>query len=332
MSTPSKTAVAGGPQPAPPSPPPDGPGRQRARTIPWSKITPYLLITPALVMELLIHIVPMLAGIGMSFLELTQFYIARWTQAPFAGTRNYRAAFDLSGSLGLSVLQSFLITVLFTVLVVGISWLIGMSASVVLQRSFRGRGVLRTLFLVPYALPAYAGIITWSFLLQRDNGLVNQVLTSLRIVDEPTFWLLGTNAFISTTIVTIWQMFPFAFLMTMAGMQSIPEELYQAAALDGASVWQQLRHVTLGMLRPINSVLLLLLTLWTFREFNTPYVLFGSNPPESVNLLSVHIYDSSFLNWNFGFGAAMSVLMLLFLLVVAGVWMLLSNRGRRRAA
>jgi multiple sugar transport system permease protein len=118
----------------------------------------------------------------------------------------------------------------------------------------------------------------------------------------------------------------------MAGMQSIPEELYQAAALDGASVWQQLHHVTLGMLRPINSVLLLLLTLWTFREFNTPYVLFGSSPPESVNLLSVHIYDSSFLNWNFGFGAAMSVLMLLFLLVVAGVWMLATNRGRRRAA
>jgi multiple sugar transport system permease protein len=118
-----------------------------------------------------------------------------------------------------------------------------MSAALVLQRSFRGRGALRTLFLVPYALPIYAGVITWSFM------------------DHATFWLVGNNAFLSMAVVAIWRSWPFAFLMLMAGMQNISEEVYDAASVDGAGTWQQVRHITLGSLRPVNVVLLLLLFL-----------------------------------------------------------------------
>jgi multiple sugar transport system permease protein len=297
----------------------------------WRRFTPYLLILPAIVLELLIHVLPMVVGIWMSFIELTQFFITNWGEAPFAGLGNYRVALDFSGPLGTQLLQSFGRTLLFAVLVVGISFAFGISAALALQRFGRGRGLLRTLFLVPYALPAFAGIITWKFVLQRDNGLLNELLTTLHITDDRTFWLIGGNAFVSLIVVSIWQQWPFAFLMTMAGMQVIPDDVYEAAAIDGASTWQQVRHITLGMMRPINATLLLLLFLWTFREFNTPFVLFGATPPESANLITMHIYNSSFITWNFGLGSAMSVLLMLFLVLVAGTWALWNRKVNRDA-
>ena len=304
----------------------------RRRRPPWKGATPYLLVLPAVVLELLIHIIPMLVGIWMSFIQLTQFFIANWSQAPFVGLDNYKIALNFSSSIGQALFHSFTVSILYTLIVVGLAWLFGMSAAAVLQSGFRGRGGLRTLFLVPYSLPIYAGVITWSFMLQRDNGLVNHVLVNnLHILGSSPFWLIGNNAFFSMAIVALWRSWPFAFLMIMAGMQSIPDEVYQAAAVDGASVWQQLRHITLGMLRPVNVVLILMLFLWTFNDFNTPFVLFGATPPPSADLISIHIYDNSFINWNFGLGAAMSVLLLLFLLVVTGTYLLITNRRSRRA-
>jgi multiple sugar transport system permease protein len=298
----------------------------------WNRWTPYLLILPAIVLELLIHVVPMVVGFWMSFIQLTQFYITNWAAAPFAGWGNYEVALDFNSSQGEQLLSSFGVTLAFTILVVGISWVFGMSASIVLQRSFRGRGILRTLFLVPYALPAYAGIITWKFIFQRDNGLLNELIVNdLHLTSDPPFWLIGGNAFIALVVVAIWQQWPFAFLMTMAGMQSIPEDLYQAASIDGASIWQQIRHITLGMMKPINMVLILLLFLWTFRDFNTAFVLFGAVPPDSANLLTVNIYSNSFINWNFGLGSAMSVLLMAFLVLVAGAWALINRRVNRDA-
>lgn len=306
--------------------------RRRRRPPSWGRATPYLLVLPAVLLELLIHIVPMLVGVWMSFVKLTQFFIANWRLAPYAGLDNYRVALDFSGPLGRDLLHSFTVTVIYTVIVVGLAWAFGMSAALVLQRSFRGRGALRTLFLVPYALPIYAGIITWSFILQRDNGLLNHVLqTNLHVLDHATFWLVGNNAFVSMTVVAIWRSWPFAFLMLMAGMQSIPEEVYDAAAVDGAGTWQQVRHITLASLKPVNVVLLLMLFLWTFNDFNTPFVLFGATPPKSADLISIHIFGNSFVNWNFGLGSAMSVLLLLFLLVVTGAYLVLTNRRSRRA-
>jgi len=304
----------------------------RRRLFTWTRATPFLLIAPAIIFELLVHVIPMIVGVWMSFIQLTQFFITNWTKAPFVGLNNYRISVDFNGPLGQQLLSSFGLTLVFTILVVGVSFGFGMSASLVLQRSFRGRGLLRTVFLIPYALPAYAGIITWKFILQRDTGLLNEILVNnLHVFDDAPFWLIGDNAFWSLVIVSVWQQWPFAFLMTMAGMQSINQDLYQAASIDGATVWQQIRHITLGIMKPINAVLLLLLFLWTFREFNTPFVLFGAAPSDSANLLVMNIYQSSFLQWNFGLGAAMSVLLMLFLIVVAGLWALWNRRISRDA-
>ena len=290
---------------------------------------PYLLLLPALILELLVHLVPMVIGIVMSFKELTQFYIRDWGTAPWSGLGNYKVSVDFDAPVGEALLHSFFVTVGFTLLSVGLCWLIGTAAAVFMQDTFRGRGLLRALFLVPYALPVYAAVITWVFMFQHDNGLVNHVLhDQLHLTDKPSFWLIGDNSFYSLVIVTVWRTWPFAFLCITAGMQSIPSDLYEAAALDGAGVLGQLRHVTLPLLRPVNRVLVLVLFLWTFNDFTTPYTLFGKAAPRQADLISIHIYQSSFITWNFGSGSAMSVLLLLFLLVVTAVYLLATSRGR----
>ncbi|HWC23774.1 MAG TPA: sugar ABC transporter permease [Flexivirga sp.] len=295
------------------------------------RLTPYLLIAPAILLELLIHLLPMVVGVWMSFVGLTQAYIANWSTAPWKGLSGYKVALDFSSPIGNSFLHSFGVTCLYTVLVVGISWSFGMAAALVLHRSFRGRGFFRTLFLVPYAMPIYTGIMTWSFMLQRDNGLVNHVLKSLGLTNGDSFWLIGSNAFWSMVAVAVWRSWTFAFLMLLAGLQNIPDDVYDAAAVDGAGIWKQIRYITLPGLRPVNLVMVLMLFLWTFNDFNTPFVLFGAQPPKSADTISVHIYGASFVNWDFGFGSAMSVLLLLFLLVVTGIYLLVFNRRSRRA-
>jgi multiple sugar transport system permease protein len=306
-------------------------GRQRKpRRAGWW--LPYALLAPAVIFELVIHVVPMVTGIWMSFLKLTKMFISNWGNAPVIGLDNYKVALDFNSAVGAGLLKSFLITVAFTILVVAISWGLGMAAGVALQKTFRGRAIFRTLFLIPYALPMYAGVIAWKFMLQKDTGAVNHFLfDNLGLAGDKPFWLIGDNAFISVVIVAIWRLWPFAFLMLMAGLQSIPNDVYEASAVDGAKPWRQWWHITLPMLRPVNMVLVLVMFLWTFNDFNTPFVLFGNAQPPAGDLISFHIYNASFLTWNFGSGAAMSVLLLLFLLVVSGLYLIFMNRRKDNA-
>jgi multiple sugar transport system permease protein len=307
------------------SAPPPAPRRRRRGSL------PYLLLLPAIVLELLIHIIPMLAGVGISFLQLTLFYLRNWQAAPFAGVSNYAVSLNFSAATGQALLQSFTVTISYTVIVLAVAWVFGMAGAVFTQRAFRGRGLVRTLFLIPYALPVFASVITWNFMLQRDTGMLNQLLVSLHLVHSRPFWLIGQNSFWSLVVVQIWRTWPFAFLILTAGLQSIPADLYEAAALDGAGMLGQVRHVTLPMLRPVNRVLLLVLFLWTFNDFSVPFTLFGSAPPAQADIISIHIYENSFVSWNFGTGSAMSVLLLLFLLLVTGVY-LAAGRWRERHA
>ncbi len=304
--------------------------KRRRRAAGWW--LPYALLAPAIIFELVIHVIPMFTGIWMSFLKLTKAFIANWGNAPFTGLKNYQVALDFNGAVGASLLQSFLITCGFTILVVGISWALGMAAAVALQKKFWGQGFFRTLFLVPYALPMYAGIIAWKFMLQKDTGAFNHFLyDNLGISGDKPFWLIGDNAFAAVVVVAIWRLWPFAFLMLMAGLQSIPTDVYEASAVDGAKPFRQWRSITLPMVRPVNMVLVLVMFLWTFNDFNTPFVLFGNAQPPAGDLISFHIYNASFLTWNFGSGAAMSVLLLLFLLLVTGIYLLVLNRRSKRA-
>lgn len=293
---------------------------------------PYALLVPAAIFELCIHLVPMVIGVWMSFVKLTRFFISNWRSAPFAGFNNYKIAVDFSGPVGKSLLVSFAVTCAFTLIVVSLAWALGMAAAFALQKPFRGRGIWRTLFLIPYALPIFSSVMVWKFMLQKDTGAINHLLVdTIHLSDHKPFWLIGSSAFVSVVVAALWRLWPFAFLMLTAGMQSISYDLYEASAVDGAKPFKQFRSITVPMLRPVNLVLVLVMFLWTFNDFNVPYILFGHSQPSGGDLISLHIYDQSFLTWNFGFGSAMSTMLLLFLLIVTIAYLLIMNRKSRHA-
>ena len=329
MATPVSSPARPGGAPSAPAAPPARRGGGR-----WSSragALPYLLLAPALLFELLVHVIPMLTGVAISFLKLNQFYLRHWLDAPFAGLGNYSLSLDFHSEIGVDLLRSVAVTIAYSVVVVSFSWLFGIFGATLLQRSMRGRAALRTIFLIPYALPVFTSVIVWKFMLNQDNGLVNHVLAQTGLGSGKHFWLLGDSAFFSMALVGVWRLWPFALLTLMAGMQSIPTDLYEAAEVDGANRWQQFRKLTVPMLRPVNQVLVLVLFLWTFNDFNVPYTLFAGSTPASADLISVHIKQSSFITWNFGLGSAMSVLLLLFLLVVTVGYLAVTSRRTRDA-
>lgn len=283
------------------------------------------LVAPALFFELLIHILPMLTGIAMSFLSINQFNLANWLHAPFVGLANYRIGVSPASPIGSSFLSSIGVTFAFTALVVLCSVGIGLGAALLMNRPFPGRAVVRTIYLIPYAMPVFVTGILWRFMFLRE-GAVNTLLVDVfHLSDHPLFWLIGSNAFWSIVIVALWRLWPFCFLMFLAGLQAIPTDLYEAVAIDGGGAWAQFRHITLPLMRPVLSITTLVTTLWTFNDFTTPFTLLGSRPPASADLMAVHIYDNAFLHWQFGIGSAMSVMMLVIMLIFT----ILYNRALR---
>ena len=168
-------------------------------------------------------------------------------------------------------------------------------------------------------------------MLDRDNGALNKLLGDLHLIgDEPPFWLIGKNAFWAIVMTTVWRLWPFAFLMMLAGMQSIPDELLRGGGGRRGHTVAALAPHHPAAAAPGDQGLMIILFLWTFNEFNTAYVLFGPAPPESADLLSLHIYVNSFVNLNFGLGSAMSVLLLVFLLLVTVLYMRVFRVGSER--
>lgn len=317
----SRTTLEPGAKAAPPNPAVPAVEQPPLRKIKQSKLA-YWLITPAGILELLIHIGPMLLGIWIAFISLNQLNLTNWLNAPFVGLQNFVNGLNPESTIGQAFFSTLGRTLLYTVVVVGCSWILGMAGAVFLSSNFRGRTVLRTFFLIPYALPAYVGTIAWAFMFNQRDGAVNQILVDVfgLFGGERPFWLLGENSFAAMLIVNIWQLWPFAFLMLLAALQNVPGDVYEAAALDGASLWKQFLTITVPMIKPANVVLLLVMCLWTFNQFNIPFVLFGATSPKEATLISPLIYQNSFGSWNFGLGGAMSVLLLLALLIASAFY------------
>lgn len=270
-----------------------------------------------MLLELLVHVGPMLLGIVLSVLRLDQSTVGHWTRAPYAGLGNYRAGLDPHGAVGADFFHALLRTAGFTAIVVAASWCLGMFAATILNSAFRGRSFFQTFFLVPFALPAYVTGIGWRFILGRDDGALNRLLVDdLRLVHSRPFWLSGGNAFWSTVLVAVWRLWPFAYLMLLAGVQSIPAERRDAAVLDGATAWQEFRSVTLPSVRRLNALVLLVMALWSFNEFTVPFVLFGGQPPPSATLLSNLVYRDAFATFDVGIASALNVTLAVALIIV----------------
>lgn len=274
---------------------------------------PLWLMSPNLVLLLVVIVIPFLVGLYISFLDLDQYTLRKFFSAPFVGFDNYIEAFRTSG-----LLRSVRVSLTFAVLTTAVCTPIGLLAAMAVNTAFRGRHLVRSLFLIPYVIPSFVTATVWRFILQ-PNGAANTVLAVFGI--DGGQWLIGDRAFWAIVIVDIWAAWPFVYMMAIAGLQSIPSTLYEAAELDGASWLQKIQHVALPGIRGQLLLGLLLSTLAHFNNFTLPYVLLGSPAPDSALTLPVNVYQTSFQVFRFGLGGAMAVISLILMIIPAAVYL-----------
>jgi multiple sugar transport system permease protein len=298
----STATLAAGPGPATPTPS----GRERHRRGVTERQRPLWMLIPGGVLLTLIVIIPLLLAIYISLIDLDQYTLRRWLEAEFIGLQNYIESF----SSGLP--QAIWISVSFSVISTICTVPFGVAAALVTQNRFRGRGLVRAVFLIPYVLPSFVVASVWRTMLQPD-GIVNEMLANVGI--DGGLWLSGTKAYWTLILVEIWAAWAFIYLMALAGLQSVDNEVHEAAAMDGAKWWPKLRYVILPYLRGPVLLACLLATLNHINNFSLPYVLFGAPPPDSVNVMPMIVYVTSFQSLRFGLSAAMAIVSLLLIAI-----------------
>ena len=275
---------------------------------------PMWLLWPSVVVFLIVA-VPFLIAVYTSFLSVDQYTLRQWVGAPWVGFDNYVAALAGSNVLSISALGSLGISVAFSVLTTLIITPVGILAALTVNTDFRGRALLRSLYLVPYVIPTFVTALLWRMMFLPQTGLINRFLAAIGLADVNTYWLVGAKSFWAMTITETWAVWAFIYIMVLAGLQSIPVEQYEVAELDGATSWQKLTRVVLPQLRGLIALAVLLSTLFHFNNFTLPFVMFGTPPPTPVTVLPLNIYLTSFNLFDFSLGSAMSVITLLIMLV-----------------
>jgi multiple sugar transport system permease protein len=257
------------------------------------------MFIPGALLTLAVIIVPLAVALYVSLLDLDQYTFRQWVHAPFIGLGNYISAVRES-----SLLHAIWVSVSNGTIVTLLTLPLGVAAALATQNAFRGRGLIRSIFLIPYVLPAFVVGTVWRIILQPD-GVAVAVLNGLGI--HTSLWLNGPLSFWTLAIVQLWSGWPLIYLMTLSGLQSIEPSIYEAAAIDGAGWWVKLRYVIFPHLRGSVSLGLLIGFLHSVNSFTLPFVLFGVPSPRDIEVLPVLTYVESFQNFRFGISAAMAV-------------------------
>lgn len=279
--------------------------RARARVI----LTPYAFLLPALAITAAVILFPVVQTIWMS---LHDFILFRPKNVPFTGLRNFERV------LGDEVFWISLKNSLFWVgLVVSLQFLMGFCAALLLNQSFWWRGIARSLIVIPWALPSVIIGLMWSWMYDFHLGVVNDALVRVGLIDGPIAWLARPDtALYSIILALIWQGFPFFTVVILAGLQSIPVELFEAAEIDGASRLQRLRHVTIPSLGSIIATALLLRTIWVANSLDVILVMTGGGPGYATYTLPLYSFLKAYSAMEFGYAAALAITLTLLLLLV----------------
>ncbi|MBI5700221.1 sugar ABC transporter permease [Candidatus Saganbacteria bacterium] len=285
----------------------------------------YVFVLPTVVGMLILHLTPILQGIWMSFLNLNQFTLNQYLGAPFIWFKNYYdVLINVKSPIRIGLFDAARNTAIYTVVVTFGTLVMGTLVALMVNREFRGKGLIRTLFLFPWVVPTYVTGLLWGFMWQRGVGIINILLVDIfHILPTKPFWLIGPNTIWAIIIPTIWRYWPFSMLLLLAGLQSIPEELYEAADIDGASPWKKFWMITWPLLTPVWSILILFGLIFNVYSFNIVIMMFGFGagfPGEWGDLLMTNIFRNSFMQWNFGVGAAASVLLMVTMIIIVNVW------------
>jgi trehalose/maltose transport system permease protein len=236
------------------------------------------------------------------WLSLNEYSVITPGLSRFVGLDNYLDALGSSEFWG-----AMTTTLIFTAVSVGLELVIGLAMALVMHEAFRGRALLRAVVLVPWAILTVVTAITWRTMFEPELGFVNTMLNSLSLPGGDVVWLGEEGYALGVMILAdVWKTAPFMALLLLAGLQGIPDELHDAAKVDGASTWQRFRSVTLPLLVPAITVALIFRTLDALRIFDLPYILTrGANGTETLSLIA---QEELVVNRNTGFGSALSVL------------------------
>lgn len=272
---------------------------------------PLLFLLPALLVTAAVILYPALQTV---WLGLHSFVLFDPDSMRFIGLGNFRAI--LADELFWVSLSN---SVVWVVCAVGLQFALGLVTALLLNQTFAGRGLARALVVVPWALPSVVIGLMWAWMYDLNLGVFNDLLMRLGFIDAPVAWLAQPGTALAAVILAlVWQGFPFFAVMILAGLQTIPSEHYEAAAIDGATRWQTLRFVTLPALREVIATALLLRTIWVANSLDVILVMTGGGPGYETHTLPLYAFLKAYSAMEFGYASALSlVLTLLLLLAVA---------------
>jgi multiple sugar transport system permease protein len=270
-------------------------------------------LVPSLVFILVFSIYPIFESFRLSLYRLI--LTLPWLGQKFVGLENY--ADLLTDPVALN---SLVTTVIFVAATALLEVILGLGMALILNESFRGRGLLRAIVLVPWAIPTVVSSQMWRFIFNDRYGLFNFLLfgekTSLYLAPlaDPELALMAIM------MADIWKTSSFAALIMLAGLQIIPDDLYEAAGIDGATAWQKFRHITLPLLKPALLLALLFRTIDAFRVFDLVFVMTQGGPADATNVLQFYGYKKSFAEGMIGYGSAISVGVFFFSLALSLIY------------
>jgi multiple sugar transport system permease protein len=277
----------------------------------------WLFLTPLLAVLIGLAAYPLLDGVWTSF-------TSRGVGRPgnFVGLANF-AALTSDPDFHIAIVNSAMLTFG----AVATKMLLGLGAALLLMQPMPLRNLVRALAFLPWAVPGLVSALGWRWLFDEQSGALNAWILQLGISDEPVDWLSNPSiGMLSIGIATVWQGMPFYIMMFLGGMMTIPPELHEAAAIDGASAWGRFRHVTLPSIADVIAITVMLSTIWTFNSFNTVYVLTNGGPANHTQILPTLAYYYGLQRSELGMGAAVIVYVLPLL---AGLIVLLTRRMLR---
>ncbi|MCD7034050.1 sugar ABC transporter permease [Metabacillus sp. GX 13764] len=253
---------------------------------------------------------------GSKLIGLSQGMSQVMQEPNFIGFKNY--ANYLTGSRTWHALGN---TLFFTVVSVGVELVIGLGIALLINKAFFGRGLIRATILIPWAIPTAVSALMWKFLYDGQNGIVAKIFETLHLVpDMANLLTTAQGAMFSVIFTDVWKTTPYMALLLLAGLQTIPASLYEAASIDGATKWKQFTKITLPLLKSSLLVALLFRTLDAFRVFDLIYVLTGGGPANSTETISSFAYQVMFSQQKFGEGSTISVIVFVFVAIISMIY------------
>jgi multiple sugar transport system permease protein len=279
----------------------------------------YLLILPSLVLVGAVVVYPVIDGILLSFREYRLNRPALGT--PWIGLEHYATL--VSDPIVRLALRNTVLWVTFGALS---QFALGMIAALALHRQLRGIAILRVLVLLPWLLPSVVSANMWRLMLDSRLGVINDVLIRLGITDTPRAWFTSPQtALFEVLAVELWKNFPFFTLFILAGLQAIPQELYDASGVDGATAWQRFRTMTVPLLAPVIVAAIILRVIGLFNSPDVLLILTGGGPGNATQTISLYGFQTAYLKFDFGYAAAISVLALACLMAFTVVYVRISG-------